>query len=198
MSRKAEVQRKTNETDVFITIDMDGTGKSICGSGNGFLDHMLTLFSKHGLFDLSLKCLGDVEIDFHHSVEDIGITLGQAVREALGDKRGIRRYAHNYIPMDEALIRVCLDLSGRSTLVYEENLRDRMISNFEVDLCYDFLKGFCDNAGANLHVDILKARNSHHAIEGIFKGLGRTLRDAIELDPRALDSIPSTKGSLEG
>ncbi len=196
MSRTAEVQRKTNETDVFISLDIDGSGKSICGSGNGFLDHMLTLVAKHGLFDLEVKCLGDIEIDYHHSVEDTGITLGQAFKKALGDKRGIRRYAHSYIPMDEALIRTCLDLSGRSTLVYEETLRDRYINNFEVDLVYDFLKGFCDAVGMNLHVDIIRARNSHHAIEGIFKGLGRTLREACEIDPRAADSIPSTKGVL--
>ncbi len=196
MSRVAEVQRKTSETDVFIKLDIDGKGKSICGSGNGFLDHMLTSFSKHGLFDLNVKCLGDVEIDFHHSIEDTGIALGMAFKQALGDKRGIRRFGHSYITMDEALIRVALDLSGRSTLVYEENLRDRMINDFEVDLCYDFLKGFCDAVGMNLHVDILRARNSHHAIEGIFKGLGRTLRGACEIDPRAADSIPSTKGVI--
>lgn len=196
MERTADVQRKTNETDVFISVNVDGQGTSICGSGNGFLDHMLTLFAKHGLFDLEVKCLGDIEIDFHHSIEDTGITLGQAFKEALGEKRGIRRYAHAYIPMDETLVRVCVDLSGRSALVYEENLRDRIINNFEVDLVYDFLKGFCDAVGANLHVDILRARNSHHAIEAIFKGFGRALREACEIDLRAANSIPSTKGVI--
>ena len=194
--REAKVKRETSETDVMIELNIDGTGKSVIGSGNSFLDHMLILFAKHGLFDINLKCLGDVEIDFHHSCEDIGITLGMAFKEALGNKMGINRYSHSYIPMDESLIRVVLDICGRSNLIYEENLRDRVINNFEVDLVYDFLKGFCDSAKITLHVDILKARNSHHAIEGIFKGFGRTLRNACEIDLRASDSIPSTKGVL--
>ncbi len=196
MIREASVTRKTAETDVMLTVNIDGNGVSTVGSGNGFFDHMLTLLSKHGLFDLQLKCLGDVEVDFHHSCEDIGITLGMAFKKALGEGRGITRYAHSYIPMDETLIRVVLDICGRTNLTYEEDLRDRKISDFEVDLTYDFLKGFCDYAGVTMHVDILRARNSHHAIEAIFKGVGRALRDACTIDKRAADMIPSTKGVL--
>ena len=196
MNRIAETQRKTGETDVFITLNLDGTGKSIVGSGNDFFDHMLTLFAKHGLFDLDVKCLGDIKIDFHHSCEDIGITLGQAFAKTLGDKRGIMRYSHAYVPMDETLVRVILDICGRSNLVYEEELRDRTINDFEVDLVYDFLKAFCDSARITLHVDILRARNSHHAIEAVFKAFGRALRFATSIDERAKESIPSTKGII--
>lgn len=196
MNRTADVQRKTSETDVIISLNVDGTGQSITGSGNGFLDHMLNAFTKHGLFDLNIKCLGDIEIDFHHSAEDIGITLGMAFNKALGDLKGIRRYSHCYVPMDETLVRVVLDVCGRSNLYYKEELRDRIVNNFEVDLVYDFLKGFCDYARISMHVDILKARNSHHAIEAIFKAFGRALREACEIDPRSKDSIPSTKGVL--
>ncbi len=196
MSRIADVQRKTSETDVMISINVDGTGDAIVGSGNGFFDHMLNAFLKHGLFDGNIKCLGDIEIDFHHSAEDIGITLGMAFAEALGDLRGIRRYSHCYVPMDETLVRVVLDVCGRSNLHYKEELRDRMINTFEVDLVNDFLKGFCDHAKVSMHVDILKARNSHHAVEAVFKAFGRALREACEIDPRSKDSIPSTKGVL--
>jgi imidazoleglycerol-phosphate dehydratase len=196
MIRNADVSRKTSETDVIISLEVDGTGESIIGTSNGFLDHMLNLFAKHGLFNLNVKCLGDVEIDFHHSAEDIGITLGMAFKEALGDKRGINRYSHSYIPMDETLIRVVLDICGRTNLVYTEDLRDRKVNNFEVDLVYDFMKGFCDYAGVSMHIDILRARNSHHAIEAIFKGFGRALRTACEIDPRSADQIPSTKGVI--
>lgn len=196
MKRVSEVSRKTGETDVIISLDINGVGDAVIGSGNSFFDHMLNLFTKHGMFDLNLKCLGDVEVDFHHSIEDIGITLGTAFRKALGDKRGINRYNHAYIPMDETLVRVVLDICGRSNLVYSENLRDRKINNFEVDLVYDFMKGFCDNAGVSMHIDILKARNSHHAIEAVFKGFGRALRGACEIDSRGADLIPSTKGVL--
>ncbi len=196
MSRKADVTRKTNETDVMISLDIDGTGDVIAGSSNGFLDHMLNLFAKHGLFDLHLKCLGDVEIDFHHSCEDIGITLGMAFKKALGDKKGINRYSHAYIPMDETLIRIVLDICGRTNLTYEENLRDRRVNDFEVDLVYDFMKGFCDYAGVSMHIDIIRARNSHHAIEAIFKGFGRALRTACEINTRSADIIPSTKGVI--
>lgn len=196
MSRSAEVQRKTSETDVMISLNVDGTGEARVGSGNGFFDHMLNAFIKHGLFDAKIKCLGDIEIDFHHSAEDIGITMGMAFSEALGDLRGIRRYSHCYVPMDETLVRVVLDVCGRSNLHYQEDLRDRKVNNFEVDLVNDFLKGFCDYAKVSMHVDILKARNSHHAIEAIFKAFGRALREACEIDPRSKDSIPSTKGVL--
>ena len=196
MARTAENARKTNETDVKISLNVDGCGKSVIASGNGFFDHILSLFAKHGLFDLNLKCLGDIEIDFHHSAEDIGITLGTAFKDALGDKRGIVRYGSACIPMDETLVRAVIDLSGRSYLVYEENLRDRTVNNFEVDLVFDFLKGFCDSLGATLHIDILRSRNSHHAIEAIFKALGRALRTAASIDERAKNEIPSTKGVL--
>jgi imidazoleglycerol-phosphate dehydratase len=196
MARTATVERKTKETDIKITLNIDGIGKGTCASGNGFFDHLLALFVKHGLFDLDLKCVGDVEVDFHHSAEDIGIALGQAFGQALGEKRGIMRYATAYVPMDETLVRAVIDLSGRSNLIYEENLRDRTVNSFEVDLVYDFLKGFCDFCGATLHLDILRSRNSHHAVEAIFKAFGRTLRFAASVDERAKNEIPSTKGVL--
>ena len=196
MARTATIERKTKETDIKITLNIDGSGKGTCASGNGFFDHLLALFVKHGLFDLELKCAGDVEVDFHHSAEDIGIALGQAFGKALGEKRGIMRYATTYVPMDETLVRAVIDLSGRSNLIYEENLRDRLVNSFEVDLVYDFLKGFCDFCGATLHLDILRSRNSHHAVEAIFKALGRTLRQAVSVDERAKNEIPSTKGVL--
>jgi len=157
---------------------------------------MILLFAKHGFFDLDLKCFGDIEVDFHHSAEDIGITLGSAFKEALGEKKGISRYGCAYVPMDETLVRAVIDVSGRSNLVYEEDLRDRVINSFEVDLVYDFLKGFCDSLGATLHIDIIRSRNSHHAIEAVFKALGRSLRAASAIDERAKNTILSTKGVL--
>jgi len=196
MARTNECERKTKETDVKISLNIDGSGKSIVASGNGFFDHSLSLFTKHGLFDLELKCLGDIEVDFHHSAEDIGITLGTAFKNALGNKKGIIRYGVSFVPMDETLVRVVLDLSGRCNLVYEENLRDRIVNNFEVDLVFDFMKGFCDSLGLTLHIDILRSRNSHHAIEAIFKALGRAMREAVSIDERAKNEIPSTKGVL--
>ena len=196
MIRKAISKRETTETEVVVSVIIDGNGSCVSVSGNGFFDHMVTLFAKHGLFDLNLKCQGDVEIDFHHSAEDIGITLGSAFKEALGEKKGITRYGSAYVPMDETLVRAVIDISGRSNLIYEENLRDRVISSFEVDLIYDFLKGFCDSLGATLHIDIIRSRNSHHAIEAIFKALGRSLRTAVTIDERAKNAIPSTKGVL--
>jgi imidazoleglycerol-phosphate dehydratase len=196
MAREAVTERKTSETYVKITLNIDGVGESVAASGNGFFDHMLSLFAKHGLFDLDLKCLGDTEVDFHHSAEDIGIALGTAFKEALGEKRGISRYGLAYVPMDETLVRCVVDLGGRSNLIYEENLRDRNVSSFEVDLVFDFLKGFCDSLCATLHIDILRSRNSHHAIEAIFKALGRSLRQAASIDERVKNEIPSTKGVL--
>lgn len=196
MKRSASAERKTQETDVQVTLDLDGNGNSVIKSGNGFFDHALTLFARHGLFNLGLTCVGDTEIDFHHSTEDVGITLGTAFHQAIGDGRGIQRYSHVYVPMDETLVRVVVDICGRNNLVYEETLRDRNINNFEVDLVYDFLKGFCDYARITLHVDILRARNSHHAIEAIFKGLGRALRQASAIDTRSAEQVPSTKGVL--
>jgi imidazoleglycerol-phosphate dehydratase len=194
MARTATIERKTGETDVKIDLNIDGTGNSVAASGNGFFDHMLLLFAKHGLFDLDLKCLGDIEVDFHHSAEDIGIALGTSFKEALSDKRGIVRYGASCVPMDETLVRAVIDLCGRSNLVYEENLRDRVVNSFEVDLVFDFLKGFCDSLCATLHIDIIRSRNSHHAIEAIFKALGRALREASSIDERAKNGIPSTKG----
>ncbi|MGM0442900.1 MAG: imidazoleglycerol-phosphate dehydratase HisB [Fibrobacterota bacterium] len=196
MSRRAEEKRKTAETDIAVHLDLDGMGRSTVSSGNAFFDHMLTAFARHGLFDMDIKCIGDIEVDFHHSAEDIGITLGKAFKKALGRAVGITRYSHSYVPMDEALIRTAADICGRSNLIYAEDLRDRRIHDFEVDLVYDFLKGFTDNAGVTLHVDILKARNSHHAVEAIFKSLGRTMRSACSIDSAAADQIPSTKGTL--
>jgi len=196
VARTASVERKTNETEIRISLNIDGEGNGVVSSGNGFFDHMLLLFARHGLFDLDLKCAGDVEVDFHHSAEDIGITLGSAFKDALGDKRGIVRYGNVFIPMDETLVRAVIDVGGRSNLIYEENLRDRVVNSFEVDLAYDFLKGFCDSLGATLHIDIIRSRNSHHAIEAVFKAFGRSLRAATAIDERAKNVIPSTKGIL--
>ena len=196
MARTASVERKTKETEIKISLNIDGEGSGVVSSGNGFFDHMLLLFALHGLFDLDLKCVGDVEVDFHHSAEDIGITLGSAFKDALGDKKGIVRYGSIFIPMDETLVRAVIDLGGRSNLIYEENLRDRVVNSFEVDLAYDFFKGFCDSLGATLHIDIIRSRNSHHAIEAIFKAFGRSLRAAATVDERAKNVIPSTKGIL--
>ena len=194
--RKADQRRTTKETDVTISLSIDGKGNSKVASGNGFFDHMMILWAKHGLFDLDLSCKGDVEIDFHHSAEDIGITLGQAFAQAIGDCRGIYRYAHAYVPMDEALVRVCLDIAGRSNLVYNVELTDRRIGEFESDLVYDFLKAFVDAAKITMHVDLIRGRNSHHCIEGVFKAFGRALCEACEVNQRAADAIPSTKGVL--
>jgi imidazoleglycerol-phosphate dehydratase len=196
MARTAVFERKTNETDVKISVNIDGKGDSVIASGNGFFDHMISLFAKHGFFDLDLKCLGDIEVDFHHSAEDIGITLGTAFKNALGEKKGIARYGSAYIPMDETLVRTVIDISGRSNLVYEENLRDRTVNSFEVDLVYDFFKGFCDSFGATLHIDIIRSRNSHHAVEAIFKAFGRSLMEAAAVDERVKNTILSTKGIL--
>jgi imidazoleglycerol-phosphate dehydratase len=160
------------------------------------MDHMLTLFSRHGLFDLKLTCKGDVEVDFHHSAEDIGICLGQALSRALGERRGIRRFGWAYVPMDESLARVCCDLSGRATLVYKVKLRDRVVNDFECDLVNDFFKSLTDHTGLTLHVDLLRGRNSHHSLEAIFKAFGRALCDACAISPRASRDIPSTKGTL--
>ncbi|MGM0461803.1 MAG: imidazoleglycerol-phosphate dehydratase HisB [Fibrobacterota bacterium] len=194
--RTVDIQRKTGETDIKISLATEGKGESTISSGNGFFDHLLTAFARHGTFDLNIQCLGDIEVDFHHSAEDIGIALGQAFKKALTSHRGITRYSHVYIPMDEALVRVVVDICGRSNLVYTENLRDRRVNTFEVDLAYDFLKSFVDNFGITLHIDILRARNSHHALEGIFKGVGKAVKSACTIDPEHTDSIPSTKGSL--
>ncbi len=196
MSRKAVINRKTNETDITVEINLDGCGKYEIASGNGFLDHMLSLFSRHGLFDLNLSCKGDTEVDFHHSAEDIGISLGMALQKALGDCKGIRRYAFSFVPMDESLARVCLDIAGRANLIYEVELPDRQIGNFSCDLIHDFFKAFTDHSRCTIHVDLIRSRNSHHAIEAIFKAFARALSEACSINPRSSDSLPSTKGVL--
>ncbi len=194
--REKEVSRRTAETNVAVHLVVDGSGTSQIKSGNGFMDHMLVLFAKHGLFDLNLTCEGDTEVDFHHSAEDIGITLGAAFAGALGEGTGIRRYGVSYTPMDESLARVVVDFGGRSNLSYNVELVDRKINDFECDLVEDFLKAFTDNARATIHVDLLRGRNSHHAIEAVFKALGRALAEAASINPQAPQEVPSTKGTL--
>jgi imidazoleglycerol-phosphate dehydratase len=194
--RKAAITRTTTETDIRLELTIDGTGVSQISSGNGFMDHMLTLFTRHGLFDCNLICKGDTAVDFHHSAEDIGICLGQAIATALGTHTGITRYASVYVPMDESLARVCIDISGRSNLVYQVALIDRVINTFECDLVEDFFKAVCDNARITLHIDLLRGRNSHHSIEAIFKAFGRALSAACSLNLRAANAIPSTKGVI--
>ena len=193
--RKATVHRKTKETDIRVSLDLDGSGRSKISTGLPFLDHMLDLFAKHGLFNLEIKCKGDLEIDDHHSVEDIAITLGQALVQALGDKAGINRYGEAVVPMDEALCRSVIDLSGRFYLVYEVSVRRQMIGNFSVELAEHFWRSFAETARFNLHIDCLRGRNSHHILEGTFKASARALRAAVERNSRIV-GIPSTKGSL--
>ena len=194
--RTSSITRKTAETDISLRLTIEGAGTATVSSGNGFMDHMLTLFACHGLFDLELSCRGDLDVDFHHSAEDIGICLGQAVREAAGTKKGIMRYGTVYVPMDEALARVCLDLSGRPTMVYTVELVDRVINTFECDLVQDFFKALSDNAGMTLHIDLIRGRNSHHAIEALFKAFARALSSALQINPRACETIPSSKGVI--
>ena len=196
MKRSADVTRTTKETDIHIELTIDGTGKSAISSGNGFMDHMLTLFTKHGLFDLKLHCKGDTHIDFHHSAEDIGITLGMAFSKALGDCKGIIRYGTTYLPMDESLARVCLDIAGRPNLIYSVKLIDRRIMDFDCDLVEDFFKAFIDHSHITMHIDLLRGRNSHHSIEAIFKGAARALSAACAINQRSIHDLPSTKGVL--
>jgi imidazoleglycerol-phosphate dehydratase len=196
MNRKSTISRTTRETDIKLSFIVEGSGTSKIASGNGFLDHMLTLFARHGLFDLELSCKGDTEVDFHHSVEDTGICLGKAFSEALGDGKGITRFGMSYVPMDEALARVCLDLSGRPNLEYKVDLVDRVINDFECDLAEDFFKAVTDHAKMTLHIDLLRGRNSHHCLEAVFKAFGRALAQACAINPKAPDSIPTTKGIL--
>lgn len=194
--RESHISRKTKETAIELNLRIDGKGTSQVYSGNGFLDHMLTLFAKHGLFDLELDCKGDTHVDFHHSAEDIGICLGLAVSQALGDCKGIFRYGTFYVPMDESLARVCLDIAGRPNLIYNVNLTDRTINNFECDLAEDFFKAFTDNGKITMHVDLIRGRNSHHSLEAIFKAFGKALSLACEINPRSQNELPSTKGTL--
>lgn len=194
-SRSADVRRKTKETDVHVKLSLDGTGQSRVTIGVPFLEHMLELFAKHGLFDLEVSCKGDLEIDDHHSVEDIAITLGQALVQALGDKQGINRYGEALVPMDEALCRSVIDLSGRFYLVYEVQVKRQKIGNFSVELAEHFWRSFSETAKFNLHIDCLRGRNSHHILEGTFKASARALRQAVELNSR-VSGVPSTKGLL--
>ena len=194
--RKAEITRKTGETDITLSLDIDGKGESEISSGVGFLDHMLTLFSRHGRFDLKLKCIGDTYVDDHHSTEDIAIALGSAFRKALGDKRGIKRYGDIILPMDEALVLASVDISGRSYIRFTSNFQTEKIGTFDVELLEDFFTSFAENAGITLHIRQLDGRNSHHIAEAMFKAVARALRKAVEIDEKAKDEIPSTKGVL--
>ena len=193
--RRAEVRRKTKETDVRVALDLDGAGESRVATGVAFLDHMLELFARHGLFDLEVECRGDLEVDDHHTVEDTAICLGGALGEALGDKAGIARYGSALVPMDEALCRAVVDLSGRFYLVYEVETRRETIGNFSVELAEHFWRSFAEAARCNLHLDCLRGRNTHHVLEGTFKAAARALRQAAERDARVL-GVPSTKGVL--
>ncbi|MBU6484723.1 MAG: imidazoleglycerol-phosphate dehydratase HisB [Betaproteobacteria bacterium] len=195
-ARAARVERRTAETDITVSVDVDGRGRTELSSGIAFLDHMLDQIGRHGRFDLSVAAKGDLHIDAHHTVEDIGITLGQAFRQALGDKRGIRRYGHAYVPLDEALSRVVVDLSGRPGLVFGVKFTRAVVGNFDVDLIHEFFQGFANHALATLHVDNLRGDNAHHQAETVFKAFARALRMACERDPRAAGDVPSTKGSL--
>lgn len=194
--RNAEIRRKTAETDIFLTFALDGTGESEIMTGVGFLDHMLTLFAKHGRFDLSVRCRGDIEVDDHHSVEDIGICLGAAFREALGEGRGIARYGDITLPMDEALILAAADLSGRSWLEYGLEIPTEKVGTFDTELAEEFFNAFVRNANINLHILQLRGKNSHHIIEGAFKAVSRALAKAAAVQAEYQDEIPSTKGVL--
>ena len=196
--RKASVDRKTTETDVTATVDLDGNGVFDISTGVGFLDHMLEQLSRHSLIDISLKAKGDVHIDFHHTTEDSGIALGQAVARALGDRKGIRRYASLHLPMDEALTRAAIDVSGRPYLIWKVAFNRPKIGDFDTELVREWFQAFAMNAGVTLHVETLYGDNNHHIAESCFKALARCLREAIAIDPRQKDRIPSTKGSLQG
>jgi imidazoleglycerol-phosphate dehydratase len=195
-ARSATITRNTNETQIAVTIDLDGTGRSSFETGLPFLDHMLDQVARHGLVDLTIRASGDLEIDAHHTVEDIGITVGQAFFEAIGSKTGIRRYGHAYVPLDEALSRVVLDLSGRPGLEYHVEFPRARVGDFDVDLFHEFFQGFANHAKVTMHIDALRGRNAHHIIETIYKAFGRALRMAVERDPRMVGAMPSTKGSL--
>ena len=194
--RQASLSRKTAETDISLTLNLDGRGQSEIDTGVGFLDHMLTLFAKHGRFDLTVTCHGDTNVDDHHSVEDIGIVLGEAFASALGDKRGIRRYGDTVIPMDEALILTAVDLSGRACLGYALEIPTEKIGTFDTELVEEFFEAFTRAAACSLHLRQLAGKNAHHIVEGAFKSFARTMREAVSLDPDAAGEIPSTKGVL--
>ena len=194
--RIATVQRDTKETQIRVSVNLDGTGVSKLQTGIGFFDHMLDQIARHGLIDLDIHAVGDLHIDGHHTVEDVGITLGQAVAQAVGDKKGLTRYGHAYVPLDEALSRVVIDFSGRPGLFMDVDFKAGMIGGFDTQLTYEFFQGFSNHAGVSLHIDNLKGHNAHHQAETIFKAFGRALRMGLALDPRSLGVIPSTKGSL--
>lgn len=194
--RTSEIKRDTAETKITLSLCIDGEGKAEINSGCGFLDHMLTLFTRHGCFDLSLECKGDVEVDYHHTAEDIAICLGSAFREAMGDKRGIMRYADTTLPMDEALILSAVDISGRGGLYYAVDIPAERVGDFDSELCEEFWCAFCRESGVTLHIRQLCGKNSHHIIEGIYKSVARSLRAALAIDGRNADKIPSTKGTL--
>ena len=194
--RKSEINRKTAETDIQLTLCLDGSGQSDIDTGCGFFDHMLTLFAAHGKFDLSVKCKGDVKVDYHHSVEDIGICLGDAFKEAIGDCKGIKRYGNMILPMDEALILCALDVSGRSYLAYGLDIPTEKIGDFDCELVEEFFLAFTRRAGITLHVKQFDGRNSHHIVEGTFKAFARAMASAVEIDAKCADSVPSTKGVL--
>lgn len=194
--RVAEVSRNTAETRIRVRVNLDGTGQARLNTGIGFFDHMLEQIARHGLIDLEVQCDGDLHIDGHHSVEDVGITLGQAFARAVGDKKGIRRYGHAYVPLDEALSRVVIDFSGRPGLHIDIAFTAAMIGGFDTQLVHEFFQGFVNHAGVTLHIDNLKGANAHHQCETVFKAFARALRAALERDPRASGVIPSTKGTL--
>ncbi len=194
--RTADVQRDTKETQIRVRLNLDGTGAAQLSTGIGFFDHMLDQIARHGLIDLHIEAQGDLHIDGHHTVEDVGITIGQAMAQAVGDKKGLRRYGHAYVPLDEALSRVVVDFSGRPGLHMRVDFKSGMVGGLDTQLVYEFFQGFVNHAGVSLHIDNLFGDNAHHQCETIFKAFARALRMALEIDPRAADVIPSTKGSL--
>lgn len=193
--RKANLKRKTKETDIAVTVILDGTGKSSVSTGIGFLDHMLDLFAKHGLFDLTVKCKGDLHVDDHHTTEDVGIAMAKAFTQALGEKKGIARYGTAYVPMDEALARCVLDLSGRSALVFKAEFNRKKVGDLSTEMIEHFFQSFAENLKANIHIEVLYGKNTHHKIEAIFKAFARAMRQACEMDPR-VKGVLSTKGKL--
>jgi imidazoleglycerol-phosphate dehydratase len=195
-ARRAEIERNTKETQIKVAVDLDGSGVARLSTGIGFFDHMLEQIARHGVIDLTIEARGDLHIDGHHTVEDVGIALGQALNKALGDKAGIRRYGHAYVPLDEALSRVVIDLSGRPGLEWNVAFTRAMIGGFDVDLTHEFFQGFSNHALATLHIDNLRGDNSHHQCETVFKAFARALRMAVERDPRSAGTVPSTKGLL--
>ena len=196
--RKAEIKRKTKETDIAVEVSLDGSGRSSVETGIGFLDHMLDLLARHSRMDITVKAKGDLHIDYHHTAEDVGIALGQAVKQALGDMKGITRYASVHMPMDEALTRVAIDISGRPFLVFKAEFSRDKVGAFDTELVQEWFQAFAMNAGVTLHVETLYGSNDHHISESCFKGLARALRTAVAIDPRAAGEIPSTKGTLGG